>query len=151
MATDMQLHLVATLLRRGVAIDRLSGALTLLALVIGLAPLLGISTPAMAAPVSALLVVFGLLQKMYALRVAIDAELFAHLATSPEQLDKHTAALDQALLALGQPRDKAGRTWEQRSQGALGLLRRQALWCGLQLLVALSAMLLMPWLSNVRF
>lgn len=150
MATDMQLQLTATLLRRGRSIDRLSSGVILLALAIGLAPLLGLAMSWPGAVICGLLVAFGLLQKVYAVRVAIDAELFERLSTDPEQLERHTAALDQALLGLGQPADKSGRSWAQRSQGALALLRRQALWCGLQLLVAVSAVLLMPWLSTLR-
>ena len=41
MASEMQLTLVAGLLRRGRGLDLLSNALTLLALAYGLAPLLG--------------------------------------------------------------------------------------------------------------
>ncbi|MDH1264903.1 hypothetical protein [Pseudomonas sp. GD03944] len=148
MASDLQLQLVATLLRRGKAIDRLSSAVLLLALAIGLSPLLGVATSLLAAGLCTALVVLGGVQKFYAIRVAIDAELFQHLSQAPDQLERRTAELDQALLGLGQPAANAGRSWAQRSQGALGLLRRQALWCGLQLLVAVSAVLLMPWLSN---
>lgn len=148
MASDLQLQLVATLLRRGKAIDRLSSAVLLLALAIGLSPLLGMAASVPAAGLCAALVVLGGVQKFYAIRVAIDAELFQHLSQAPDQLERRTAELDQALLGLGQPAANTGRSWAQRRQGALGLLRRQALWCGLQLLVAVSAVLLMPWLSN---
>ncbi|XXF08815.1 hypothetical protein J3Q00_00145 [Pseudomonas sp. D2-3] len=150
MGSEMQLQLVAGLLRRGKSLDRLSGALTLLALLIGLGPLLGFMALSTGAAVCIALLVCGLAQKYYALRVALDAELFATLAAAPEQLERRTAELDQALLGLGR---KAGpaRSWQQRSQGALRLLRLQALWLALQLLVALAAIVLMPWLSHIRF
>ena len=57
-------------------------------------------------------------------------------------------ALDQALGALGlQPVEKGGRPWDQRSRGALGLLRRQALLLAAQVLVILSVILVSPWLT----
>lgn len=151
MASEMQLHLVAGLLRRGKPLDRLSGVLTLLALVIGLGPLLGFMALSTGAGVCIGLLVCGLLQKYYALRVALDAELFATLAAAPELLEKRTLELDQALLSIGLKTSCAARSWEQRSQGALRLLRLQALWLSLQLLIALAAIVLMPWLSHIRF
>ncbi|SHL45756.1 hypothetical protein [Phytopseudomonas punonensis] len=151
MASEMQLQLVAGLLRRGKSLDRLSGALTVLALVVGLGPLLGFMALSTGAAVSVSLLVCGLLQKYYALRVALDAELFATLAAAPEQLDRRTTQLDQALLSLGHKASGSARSCEQRSRGALRLLRLQALWLGLQLLIALAAIVLMPWLSHVRF
>nr|WP_312971687.1 hypothetical protein [Pseudomonas sp.] len=151
MASEMQLQLVAGLLRRGKSLDRLSGALSVLALVVGLGPLLGFMALSTGAAVCIGMLVCGLLQKYYALRVALDAELFATLAAAPDQLDRRTTELDQALLSLGHKTSGSARSWEQRSGGALRLLRLQALWLGLQLLIALAAIVLMPWLSHVRF
>lgn len=150
MASEMQLRLVAGLLRRGRSLDHLSGALTLLALVIGLGPLLGFMALSTGAAVCIALLMCGLVQKYYALRVALDAELFASLAAAPEQLDRRTTELDQALASLGR-QNAPTRSWQQRSQGALRLLRLQALWLALQVLVALAAIVLMPWLSHIRF
>ncbi len=150
MASEMHLRLIAVMLRRGKTLDRASSALSLLALVIGLGPLLGFMALSTGAAVCIALLVCGLIQKYYALRVALDAELLASLADAPEQLQRRTAELDQALLWLGRKAEPA-RSWEQRSQGALRLLRLQALWLGLQLLVALAAIVLMPWLSHIRF
>ncbi|SDH25332.1 hypothetical protein SAMN05216588_103345 [Pseudomonas flavescens] len=151
MASEMHLQLIAGLLRRGKALDRLSSALTLLALVIGLGPLLGFMALTTGGAVCVLLLVCGLLQKYYALRVALDAELFAQAANDPTQLTRRTAELDKALLTLGSKADQGSRSWEQRGQGALRLLRLQALWLGLQMLIALAAIVLMPWLSHIRF
>ncbi|MBV7563048.1 hypothetical protein [Pseudomonas sp. sia0905] len=150
MASEMHLSLIAAMLRRGKTLDRASSALSLLALVIGLGPLLGFMALNTGASVCIALLLCGLIQKYYALRVALDAELFASLADAPEQLQRRTAELDQALLWLGR-KAKPARSWEQRSQGALRLLRLQALWLGLQLMVALAAIVLMPWLSHIRF
>ncbi|MOA20054.1 hypothetical protein D3C78_1404720 [compost metagenome] len=90
----------------------------------------------------------GLAQKYWAVRVALDGELFARLARQPQQLAAHTQQLDQALTGLGlQPATAGGRDWDARSRGALQLLRRQALWLGAQVLLALAAILAMPWFS----
>ncbi|OLU35130.1 hypothetical protein BVH03_00355 [Pseudomonas sp. PA15(2017)] len=150
MASEMHLRLIAAMLRRGKALDRVSSAVNLLALVIGLGPLLGFMALSTGAAVCIALLVCGLIQKYYALRVALDAELFTSLADGPEQLERRTADLDQALASLGR-QVRPARSWEQRSQGAVRLLRWQALWLALQLLVALAAIVLMPWLSHIRF
>ena len=107
MATEMQLFTVASLLRRGRALDQLSNALSLVALLIGLAPLLGITAQPLTALFCALLLVLGLGQKYWALRVALDAELFQQLASRVDQLATHTAELDQTLTDLA--RDNFGR------------------------------------------
>lgn len=148
MATEMQLFTVASLLRRGRAMDRLSSALTLFGLAIGLAPLLGATAQPLSAVFCALLVLLGLIEKYWALRVALDAELFQHLAGDTERLSARTIDLDQALLGLGlQPANKTARSWDERSRGALCLLRLQAFWLLAQLLLAVSLLLGLPWLS----
>ena len=148
MASEMQLTLVAGLLRRGRGLDLLSNALTLLALAYGLAPLLGAPASAASAVVCGLLVMLGLAQKYWAIRVALDAELFARLAGDTARLAMHTTDLDQALHSLDlQPTDAAPRDWLQRSHAALRLLRLQAAWLVAQLLLALVVILATPWLS----
>lgn len=149
MVSEMHLQLIAAVLRRGKAMDRLSSGLSLLALVIGLGPLLGFMALSTGAAVSLALLVCGLVQKYFALRVALDAELFAQLASDVQQLDRRTRELGQALVSLGKPAGE--RSWERRSQGALRLLRLQTLCFALQLLLAMAAILLMPWLSQIRF
>ena len=58
------------------------------------------------------------------------------MAEAGEQLDSQTRALDQALQNLGlQNAQQAGRSWSLRSQGALGLLRKQALCLLLQIVI----------------
>ncbi len=122
------LLLVAALLRRGRSLDHFSSALSLVAVIFGLAPWLGAAPSLMLALLCAALLILGLAEKYWALRVALDAELFQRLAEAGEQLDSQTHALDQALQKLGlQNAQLAGRDWSLRAQGALGLLRKQAL------------------------
>ena len=130
------LLLVAALLRRGRSLDHFSSALSLVAVAFGLAPWLGAPPSLMLALLCAALLVAGLAEKYWALRVALDAELFQRLAESGEQLDNQTHALDQALQNLGlQDAQQADRSWSLRCQGALGLLRKQALCLLLQVTV----------------
>ncbi|MEO4047928.1 hypothetical protein AAFN46_12660 [Pseudomonas sp. CAU 1711] len=145
MASEMQLALVAGLLRRGRGLDLLSCALSLLALAYGLAPLLGATPGTAAGMLCAVLVLLGLVQKYWAMRVALDAELFARLADDSARLIASTGALDQALRNLGlQPAHSQPRDWDDRCRGALRLLRLQTFWLAAQLLLALFAML---WLA----
>lgn len=147
MSGDIALALVASLLRRGRQVERLSDVISLLALAYGLAPLAGAPAHTGGAALCALLLVTGLLQKFWAMRVALDAELFACLAAQPEQLPANTQALDQALFALGlKPALADDRDWPVRSRGALALLRRQLLCFAAQVLLALAGLLLLPWL-----
>jgi len=130
------LMLVAALLRRGRSLDHCSSALSLLAVVFGLAPWLGPPASLALALLCAALLIAGLAEKYWALRVALDAELFQRLAEAGEQLDNQTRALDQALQNLGlQNAQQVGRTWSLRAQGALGLLRKQALCLLLQIVI----------------
>ncbi|AJO81572.1 hypothetical protein [Pseudomonas sp. MRSN 12121] len=148
MSTDMELHAVASLLRRGHSLDLLSTGLALLGALLGLGQwLLGAITP-WAIALSVALLLLGLLQKYWALRVAFDAELFQRVADSPLPLAERTVALDQALAALGlQPASAGGRAWPQRSRGALDLLRRQALLLAAQTILTLGFILASPWLA----
>ncbi|WP_210712765.1 hypothetical protein [Pseudomonas sp. MWU349] len=148
MSTEMQLYSVASLLRRGRALDQLSTGLTLLGAMYGLGQYLLTSVTLGGLLVSLALVLLGLVEKYLALRVAFDADLFQRVADAPTTLEHSTQALDQALSALGlQPAQRGGRPWDQRSRGALGLLRRQALLLAAQVLVILSVILVSPWLT----
>ncbi|MDX9683469.1 hypothetical protein [Pseudomonas protegens] len=148
MSTEMQLYSVASLLRRGHALDQLSTGLTLLGALYGLGQYLLTSVTLGGLLVSLALVLLGLVEKYLALRVAFDADLFQRVADAPTTLEHSTQALDQALSALGlQPAQRGGRPWDQRSRGALGLLRRQALLLAAQVLVILSVILVSPWLT----
>lgn len=130
------LLLVAALLRRGRSLDHFSSALSLVAVLFGLAPWLGAPPSLMLALLCATLLIAGLAEKYWALRVALDAELFQRLAEAGEQLDSRTRALDQALQNLGlQDAQQSGRAWDIRCHGALRLLRKQALCLLLQIVI----------------
>ncbi|MCO7519684.1 MULTISPECIES: hypothetical protein [unclassified Pseudomonas] len=131
----MNLPVVASLLARGRQLERLSDGITLLALAYSLAPLLGIALPALTRLLCAAVLVIGLAHKYWAIRVALDAELFAQLGTSTD-LPADTEALDRALFELRlKPNRHDPRDWPSRSQAALALLRRQALCLAVQVLL----------------
>lgn len=141
----MNLLVVASLLGRGKQLERLSDGLTLLALAYGLAPLLGAPLQPLAGLLCGVLLVLGVLHKYWAIRVAVDAELFAHLASSAD-LATDTQALDRALFELNLKSQATDcRAWPARSQAALALLRRQAVCLGLQLSLALATLLTLPF------
>ena len=134
----MRLFLVASLLARGRQLERLSDGLTLLALACTLAPLLGLPLAPLSHLLCILLLLLGLAHKYWAIRVALDADLFARLGASGD-LPADTQALDHALFdqrlkpAASDPRD-----WPTRSRAALALLRRQALCLTLQVALMLT-------------
>lgn len=151
MTTDMELHATASLLRRGSALDQLSTGLSLLGALLGLSQY-GVTSPgAWGLTCCALLLVLGLWQKYWALRVAFDADLFQRIAEDAQALAQRTRALDQALTTLGlQSAERDARPWSDRTRGALNLLRRQALLVALQVLVTLGFILAGPWLSLAK-
>lgn len=148
MSIDMQLQVTASLLRRGDLLDRLSTGFTLLGALLGLSRYVLTSPGFWGVTCSSGLLVLGLWQKYWAVRVAFDADLFRRLAESAADLGERTQALDQALIALNlQPAERSGRTWDQRIAGALKLLRRQALLVAAQVLLTLVFILATPWLA----
>lgn len=143
MPADMELQLTASLLRRGRSLDQLSTGLTLLGFLFGLAQLLMASISTICLLLALWMIILGLLQKYWALRVAFDAELFALLARDITRIPD----LDQALLALGlQSAKRLGRPWTERRRIALKLLRKQAWLLGAQALLTLGVILASPWL-----
>lgn len=144
MVSHLHLQLIATLLRRGAAIDHASSALTLLGLVIGLAPTVGVPVSAWGTIAAVLMLVLGGAEKYWAQRVAIDAELFSVLAGRANDVNAAFNELDTALHELGlAPIDTSQSLRErnalERSRGALRLLRWQGGMLGGQCLVALVA------------
>jgi hypothetical protein len=147
MVNEMELHVVASLLRRGHSLDQLSTGLSLLASMLGLAQWLLSSINPWLIVFSTAQLIVGLLQKYWAFRVAFDADLFQRLADSPHSLEQQSILLDQALTRLNlQPAGRAGRPWNERILGALNLLRRQALLLAIQVLLTLGVTLASPWL-----
>ncbi|MFY9960190.1 hypothetical protein [Pseudomonas sp.] len=148
MTSQTSLAVVASLLKRGHQVERLADGVSLLALFFGLAPLLiGAPSHWFSTALCALLLLAGLLQKFFAIRVALDADLFAQLATRGEQLVQHTQALDQALFSLGLKASQVdNRDWTTRSRAAMRLLRQQVLCFTVQAILALVAIVLLPLL-----
>ena len=143
MRDDMQLAIVASLLRRGKPLDQLSTGLTLLSLLGGLTQL-WINLPSLTLTALMIwIVTCGVIEKYYSFRVAFDADLFAIVAAKPGR----TADFDSVMIELKLlPVDKAARPWGTRCQGALELLRFQILFVVLQLLSLLIALSILPWL-----
>ena len=148
MSIDMHLQVTASLLRRGGSLDRLSTGITLLGALLGLSQYFMTSLEYWGLVCSASLVLLGVLQKYWALRVAFDADLFQNLATDAHHISDRTEALDQALAALRlQSSGRGGRPWNERINGAPKLLRRQALLVAAQVLLTAFFILAGPWLT----
>jgi len=144
----MQLQVTASLLRRSSSLDRLSTGLALIGALLGLSQYVMASTVGWGLVCGSILLVIGLWQKYWAVRVAFDADLFQHLATGEDDLDERMQSLDKALTTLNlQPSNRGGRPWSERITGALKLLRRQALLVAAQTLVALAFIIASPWLT----
>jgi len=149
MPINVELQVVASLLRRGRTLDQLSTGLTLLGVLFGVLQLLLFTSVVLGQTLSAWLIVVGLIQKYWAIRVAFDADLFELVARDADVLPDRTQALDQVLQHLGlQPANRAGRPWTERQRGALKLLRNQAALLGAQVLPILAVILTSPWLSS---
>ncbi|PKH35919.1 hypothetical protein BI292_08080 [Pseudomonas sp. 43NM1] len=156
MPVEVELQVVASLLRHGRSLDQLSTGLTLLGVLFGLLQWLLVTPLALGLILSVWLIVTGLWQKYWAFRVAFDADLFALMArdggadadAQALALAQRTSALDQALQNLGlQPAERAGRPWPERQRGALKLLRNQAVLLAAQVLPTVAVILASPWLS----
>lgn len=148
MSLEMQLQVTASLLRRGSSLDHLSTGLALLGALLGLSQYVMTNTGGWGLIGGSSLLMLGLWQKYWAIRVAFDADLFEHLAASTHDLGENTQSLDNALTALNlQPADRGGRAWNERITGARKLLRRQALLVAAQSLAALGLILASPWLT----
>jgi hypothetical protein len=145
MPIDMELQVIACLLRQGRAIDQLSTGLMLLGVLFGLLQLLLINPVVLI--LSAWLIIVGLLQKYWAVRVAFDADLFELMSRDADALSDRTVALDHALKNLClQPATRASRPWGERQKGALKLLRNQTVLLCAQVLPTLVVILASPWL-----
>lgn len=145
----MQLTLVLSLLRRGAALDKASSLLTLLGLSLALAPLFGLTMSPWLTLVGLLLLVLGIVEKYWAQRVALDADLFSALAEATD-LEQAFIELDAALqqLGLAQAENRMlSRSLLSRSQGALRLMRWQACCLGGQVSLVLAASCVAYWLA----
>jgi hypothetical protein len=176
MPSDLGLLTLASVLRRGRHLDHLSSSITLIALAWGLLQWpMGFGTQ-IGSALATLLVLVGVLQKIWAMRVALDADLFDALGraegehasarndASKNDASSHDpasqnppgpapditarlAAMDAMLVGTGlMPARLAGRPLPPRTQGALRLLVIQAALVGFQVALTLSSLLAMPWL-----
>lgn len=147
MTTALDLHVMASLLRRGQSIDMLSTGLALIgaAQLLLPAPLLWTST------LGAALLLLGTLQKYWALRIGFDADILQRIADSPLPLKDNTLVLDQSLRGMGLlSASKSARSWSARRRGLLRLLYLQVTLVALQLTLTLSFILASPWLMNAE-
>jgi len=127
----------ADLLDQGILVNRLSIAVTAIAIGILLLPMLPPSEATL--PTAAIVAAFGMAELAIAMRVGLDAALFRRLANdaAAERLD--VAAFDAAMLALKLMRaGQAGQPIAKRFAGARRLLVIQA---GALLLQAIAALI----------
>jgi hypothetical protein len=111
----------ADLLDQGMIVNRLSIAVTAIAIAILLLPMLPPSEATL--PTAAAVALFGLVELFIAMRVSLDAALFRRLANDAagERLD--VASFDAAMLALKLMRaGQAGQPIAKRFAGARRLL-----------------------------
>jgi hypothetical protein len=126
----------ADLLDQGQIVNRLSIAVTAIAVAILLLPMLPPSEATL--PTAAAVAVLGIAELAIAVRVSLDAALFRRLANdaAAERLD--VAAFDAAMLALKLMRaGKAGQPVAKRFAGARRLLILQAATLFLQTVAAI--------------
>ena len=127
----------AALLDQGQCADRLSRPITAAsAIVLLLLPAFLGPPPVLLTTILALVVLLGLAELYFAIRVGFDAALFHRLAAVPEGFDR--ARLDRALSRLGlMPEAKAGRPIIERIAGARRLLAWQGMTLVAQILLVL--------------
>ncbi len=131
----LSLEIVSILLRQGQLLDRLSRAITVAALVgLVVCGVLLDRPPVFGMVLMGAVIVMGVIELWFAVRVAIDADLFHCLADDPDW-----AALDAALVELDMiPASKTGRAAKPRIAGARRLLRFQSLALIVQLVLAVT-------------
>lgn len=121
--------LAASLLRRGRALGVVAGVLLAVAAAASLAALL--LGQKLAALGFAATLLPGLVSLWFSFRTALDADLFDGIARHGD-----LAAFDRAMLSLGlMTTERAGRPLAARVQGALRLLKKQAVAVGVQMLM----------------
>jgi len=131
--------LAASLLRRGRALAVVTGVLLAAAFAASLAALmLGQRLLALGFAASLLP---GLVSLWFSFRTALDADLFDAIVRHGD-----LAAFDRAMRALGLMKaDRAGRSLEVRVEGAMRLLKAQAVTVGVQMLMLISLAVLLAF------
>ena len=124
--------ILASLLRRGRALAVVAGVLLAVATAASLVALMHGQKLAALGFAASLLP--GLVALWFSFRTALDADLFEGIARHGD-----LAAFDRAMLALGLMKaERAGRPLEARGEGALRLLKAQAVAVGAQMLMLLT-------------
>lgn len=131
--------ITASLLRRGRALGVLAGALLVVVTAAGFAALM--LGQKLAAFGFAATLLPGLVSLWFSFRTALDADLFEGIVRHGDLV-----AFDRAMLALGfMKADRAGRPLEARVEGALRLLKAQAVAVGVQMLMLLATAVLLAF------
>lgn len=129
---------MAVLLRRGLTLHAISAPLTIVSLIAAPA-LAAFGGPLLLTSDAIITFVAGLFEAFFAMRVALDADLFDDLAKGRLDLD----GLDAAFSRMGlMPGEKRGRAIEARFLGAQRLLRFQLASALAQFAVNLTIVLL---------
>jgi len=127
----------ADLLDQGQIVNRLSIAVTSIALAILLLPMLPPSEATL--PTAAIVALFGVFELFMAMRVSLDAALFRRLANDAQGERLDVAAFDAAMLALKlMSAGKAGQPIAKRFAGARRLLLIQGIALSLQVIAAIA-------------
>ena len=129
----------AALLDQGRAVDRLSRPVTIVALIgLLIAPAMDSELSWRPVALAIAIILAGVAELYFAVRVGFDAALFHHLASAESPGEAVFTATDAALAQLGLlPAAKAGRSVEARAAGAKRLFALQILACGIQVAVGL--------------
>lgn len=142
MSTPLELRAMAAVLRQGAPLDRLS--LVLLATALLLVAWYAGTGAVLAAALCGGSALAGLLQRYWAARVGLDADLLEAVLAEADPA-RAGADLDAVLQRLGLLRTlPPPRDWLARWQGMRGLLRRQVLCFALQALALVLALCMAP-------
>ncbi len=137
-SAQARIKVCADLLTQHTKIHHLSVAISI-AILIAVFILAGLgSLPIVAVYGSMLVVLLGSVELVLAIRVGFDMALLQQLAQLKAVSPTELVQLDQALISLKlMPSSRSGRDLDARLHGCIGLLRRQAVFCLLQLLAVL--------------
>jgi hypothetical protein len=130
--------IAASYLRQGKVLDKISRGLTLVGCVAVIAGTYA-SAPLPITGLAVLSVLLGLVQAYFALRAGFDAEIFSHLASGAFSATTFDGSMKRLKLIAA---DRASRPMSDRARGAMGLVRRQAIAIGLQIICILALPLL---------
>lgn len=134
-----QLFLVSSLLRQGKRLDTLTNLLVFMsiALMFLILPRFGDIWLILLTLITLIITVIS---KYYAMRVLFDSKVFNYIAC--QHAICGTQQLDGILQELGLlKKQKVDRSWSERSKGAINLLKRQAFWCVIHIVVVMTSII----------